>query len=324
MQNNLIILRPVPDPVEKRLRALFRVHNLWSAQNPEKFLSDIAPGTRFLAVGSDAPSDFKIDRSFLSSLPKLEIVASYGVGVDHIDLGATEELGIVVTNTPGGVDEEVADFAIGLLISTVREIPLANEFLRSGRWESGAYPLARGTLRNRRVGIAGLGAIGHAIARRVTAFGLPVCYFGRGPKNGVTYPYYECLFEMAEAVDTLILSLPGGNETRNLVDANVLEALGPGGVLINVGRGSVVDERALIEALKSGRMLAAGLDVFSGEPSLNPELLQLRNAVLTPHIASASVSTRLSMWDQLVDNLEAWRNSRVPVTPVKACASIGF
>ena len=200
--------------------------------------------------------------------PNFEIVASFGVGYDHIDALAAGKRGIIVTHTPDVLTEEVADTAIGLLICTVRELPQAERYLRGGKWRKGDYPLSRATLRNRSVGLIGMGRIGLAIARRLEAFGMPIAYHARRPRPGLAYRHYARLIDMARDVDTLIVIVPGGAATRNMIDANVLEALGPDGILINVARGSVVDEPALIAALRARKIMAAGLDVFVAEPEV--------------------------------------------------------
>ena len=246
-------------------------------------------------------------RDLLERLPKLEIIANFGVGYDGIDLDYCAGNGIVVTNTPDVLTEEVADTALGLLLNTVREFSAAERYLRAGRWEAeGAYPLTGATLRNRTVGILGLGRIGLAIARRLDAMQVPVVYHSRHKRAGVAYPYHPDLKSMAEAVDTLMIVLPGTDATTNVVDAAILKALGPDGIVINMGRGSVIDEPALIEALASRTIYAAGLDVFTDEPHVPEALLELDNAVLFPHLGSASVFTRDGMGQLMIDNLTGW------------------
>jgi lactate dehydrogenase-like 2-hydroxyacid dehydrogenase len=218
---------------------------------------------------------------------------------------------VVVTNTPDVLTDEVADLALGLLLATVREIPRAERHLRL----KSPYPLTA-TLRGRSAGIVGLGRIGKAIATRIEGFGVSVSYHGRREQTDVAYPYFASLVEMAKAVDVLIMVTPGGAETRHLVGKEVLEALGPNGIFINVARGSVVDEQALIHALKNRTILAAGLDVFEDEPNVPAELIALENTVLLPHVASASVHTRDAMAQLAVDNLLAWLNGKSPLTPV--------
>ena len=256
------------------------------------------------------------DKRALALFPNLEIVASFGVGYDHVDSTYAREHNIIVTNTPDVLTEEVADVALGLLIATVREFVKADRYLRSGLWTSQNYPLSVGSLRDRNVGIVGMGRIGQAIARRLDGCRVPVVYHSRNPANAVSYTHYPDLIEMAKAVDTLIVIVPGGAGTAKMINADVMKALGPRGVIINVARGSVVDEPALIAALKSGTILAAGLDVFEKEPNVPDELRALQNVVLLPHIGSASVVTRNAMDQLVVDNLKAWFAGKPPLTPV--------
>jgi lactate dehydrogenase-like 2-hydroxyacid dehydrogenase len=208
----------------------------------------------------------------------------------------------------------VADTALGLLLCTVREFPQAERYLRAGKWLQGGYRLTPATLRDRTVGIVGMGRIGKAIARRLEAFGVPVVYHSRNPQPGVTYKYYPKLIDMARDVDTVIV--PGGAATRNLIDAEVLKALGPNGILINMARGSVVDEQALIKALMDRTIMSAGLDVFVNEPQVPQELIDMDHIVLFPHLGSASVATRRAMDQLVVDNLTAWFSGKGPLTPV--------
>jgi lactate dehydrogenase-like 2-hydroxyacid dehydrogenase len=212
--------------------------------------------------------------------------------------------------------EEVADTAIGLLLCTVRELPQAERYLRAGKWLEGNYPLTRATLRDRTVGLVGMGRIGMAIARRLEAFGVPVVYHTRRARPELAYRHYPQMIDMARDADTLIVIVPGGAATRNMIDAQVLEALGPDGILINVARGSVVDEGALIAALKERKIMAAGLDVFVNEPQVPEEFLAMENIVLFPHLGSASVFTREKMDQLMVDNIRAWAARKAPLTPV--------
>jgi len=272
-----------------------------------------------------AASGFRepLDAAFIDALPNLEIIASFGVGYDAVDAGYAGGKGIMVTNTPDVLTEEVADTALGLLINTVRELPRAEAYLRAGRWErEGSYPLTPMTLRGRRAGIFGMGRIGMAIARRLEAFGLSIAYHNRRPVEGLAYPYYPSLEELAEAVDTLISVVPGGAATEKIVDARIFKALGADGVFINIGRGSTVDEDALAEALREGIIRAAGLDVFANEPHVPQALIDLPNAVLLPHVASASVHTRNAMADLVVDNLISWFSDRKALTPVAETAQV--
>lgn len=264
-----------------------------------------------------------IGPEFIDAFPGLEIIANFGVGYDHVDAKYAATKGVMVTNTPDVLTEEVADTAVGLLINTVRELPRAEAYLREGRWvRDGAYPLTKATLRGRRVGIFGLGRIGLAIARRLEAFGLSIAYHNRRPAEGVAYPYYPSLVALAEAVDTLISVAPGGAATSKAINAEVLQALGPDGIFVNVGRGSTVDEEALIKALADGTIRGAGLDVFADEPRVSQALIDLPNACLLPHVASASVHTRQAMADLVADNLVAWFSEGRALTPVHETAGL--
>jgi lactate dehydrogenase-like 2-hydroxyacid dehydrogenase len=298
--------------VVEGVSSAFTVHQLQKGADREEFLRKHGREVRGIAsTGSHGP----IGEALFDQLPKLEIVSHFGVGYDNVDVVEAGRRGIVVTNTPGVLTDEVADLTLGLLIATVRELPRAEQHVRTGEWRKGAYPLTA-TLRNRSVGILGLGRIGKAIATRCEAFGLTVAYHGRNRQVGASYEYYGSPHELAQAVDVLIAVTPGGSETRHLVDARVLEALGPNGIFINVARGSVVDEDALIAALRSKTILAAGLDVFENEPNIRPEFLELDNAVLLPHVASASVHTRNAMGQLVVDNLLSWFSGKGAVSPV--------
>ena len=299
-------------PVIARGLAGLTVHSLAAAANRDAFLASVAH-VRAMAVSSPVEP---IDNALLARLPKLQIISSFGVGYDHIDAAAAAKRGVVVTHTPDVLTEEVADTAIGLLLCTVREFPQAERYLRAGKWRERGYPLSRATLRNRTVGLVGMGRIGTAIARRLEAFGVPIVYHARQKRPELPYRYYANLIEMARAVDVLMVIVPGGPATRNMIDAEVLEVLGPDGILINIARGSVVDEPALIAALKERKIMAAGLDVFVNEPEVPEELLAMDNVVLFPHLGSASVFTREKMDQLLVDNILAWAAGKPPLTPV--------
>ena len=299
--------------IEDEISGRLPLHRLWLEPNPDLWLAEWAPRIRAIAMtGGHAP----LDEAYMRQYPKLEIISSFGVGYDNIDAKAAARRGIIVTNTPGVLDDEVADTALGLMIMTVRQLPQSERYLRAGQWSAkGAYPLSP-SLRDRTVGILGLGRIGKAIATRVNAFGLEVVYHGRHAQTDVAYRYYASLIDMAKAVDILIVVAPGGPGTRHIINAEVLEALGPDGVLINVARGSLVDEKALIEALRNKTILAAGLDVFENEPSVPQELIALDNAVLLPHVGSASIKTRRAMAECVVSNVLAWADGKPPLTPV--------
>lgn len=259
----------------------------------------------------------RLPGALMDVLPQLEIIANFGVGYDGVEVAHAAAKGIAVSNTPDVLTEEVADTAVGLLLNTLRQLPQAEQWLRQGRWSrEGAFPLSPLSLRGRSVGLYGLGRIGLSIARRLEAFGVSIAYHTRSPREGLPYAYHPTLVGLAAAVDTLIVIVPGTEATRRTVDAQVLAALGSNGVLINVGRGSTVDEPALIAALQSGVIAGAGLDVFENEPQVPDALMALPNVSLLPHVASASVVTRNAMADLVVDNIAAWLATGSALTPV--------
>ena len=263
-----------------------------------------------------------IDARLIDALPSLEIIANFGVGYDAVDAVHAARRNVMVTNTPDVLTEEVADTAVGLLINTIRELPRAEAWLRAGRWTAeGPYPLTPMTLRGRRVGIFGMGRIGLAIARRLEAFGLPIAYHNRSKVEGVSYAYHASLAELAANVDTLVSVAPSTAATDKAVNAGVLAALGPDGVFVNIGRGGTVDQPALIEALGSGTIGAAGLDVFADEPVVPQALIDLPNACLLPHVGSATVHTRKAMADLVADNLVSWFEKGRALTPVPETAN---
>lgn len=308
---DLLMTGPMMPMIQEQLARRYAVHKLWEAPDREAFLAAVGP--RIVAVASG--SHVVCGPELLGRLPNVKIVSSFGVGYDHIDAVWAGQNGIVVTNTPDVLNDEVADTALGLLLCTVRELPQADRYLRAGKWLERPYPLT-GTLRDRTVGILGLGRIGKAIARRLEAFGVPVVYHGRTAQAGVTYRYYPSLVDMARDVNVLMIVAPGSASTYHIVNRQVLEALGSDGIVINVGRGSVVDEQALVEALKSGTIRSAGLDVFEDEPRVPAELIAMDHVVLFPHVGSASVHTRNAMAQLVIDNLIAFADGKGPLTPV--------
>ena len=307
-----VLITGVPNNfIRSAVETHFEAHDLSAAPDPEALLAEVGPRIRGICNCGATP------RSLIERLPKLEIVSHFGVGYDPIDCTAAAERGIVVTNTPDVLTEEVADTALALLLMATRELGAAERWLRAGRWvKEGPYPLTRGSLRGRTMGILGYGRIGQAIARRGEACGLKIAYHSRRPVADAAHPRHESALELARAVDILMVVLPGGASTRHLVDAEILEALGPEGILVNIGRGSVVDEAALVDALEAGKILGAGLDVFEDEPRVHPGLMTRDDVVLLPHVGSASQATRAAMAALQIENLVAWFDGRRPPTPV--------
>ncbi len=317
---DLLIYGPSRPILENGFPDPFVLHAAETRHDLERLTPAILEKIRGIAVTYHT---VQANKTALALFPKLEIVASFGVGYDHVDSSYAREHNIVVTNTPDVLTEEVADIAMGLLIATLREFVKADRYLRAGHWTKQNYPLSAGSLRDRTVGIVGMGRIGQAIGRRLKASRVPVVYHSRNPADGVSYQHFPDLIEMAKAVDTLVVIVPGGAATAKMINADVMKALGPRGVIINVARGSVVDEPALISALKSGTILAAGLDVFEKEPNVPDELRAMQNVVLLPHIGSASVVTRNAMDQLVVDNLKTWFAGKPPLTPVAETPVMG-
>jgi lactate dehydrogenase-like 2-hydroxyacid dehydrogenase len=310
---DVLLIGPPKPVIVNGLTGAFNLVKFSDAKDRDKFFAERAPRVRGMAV---AATEERVDGAFMTRFPRLEIVSSFGVGYDHVDAVWAGAHGITVTNTPDVLTEEVADTALGLLLCTAREFPQAERYLRAGKWLKRNYPLSKATLRDRTVGMVGMGRIGQAIARRLAAMQVPVVYHSRRPAAGVPYRHYPKLIDMARDVDVLMVITPGGAETKNLINAEVLAALGRDGILINMSRGSVVDEPALIKALRENTILSAGLDVFAREPEVPAELIAMDNVVLFPHLGSASVATRGKMDQLVVDNLLAWAAGKPPLTPV--------
>jgi lactate dehydrogenase-like 2-hydroxyacid dehydrogenase len=311
---DVFVLGPEKPTIIDGLLPRFTLHQANDVETVNALVPKLAPQLRAIGVSVSGPFG-RIDEVLMSRLPKLEIISTFGVGYDHIDAAWAGEHGIIVTHTPDVLNEEVADTAMGLLLCTVRQLPQADRFVRNGEWVNKEFQHTQ-TLRDRTVGIVGLGRIGKAIARRLDASNVPVVYHGRSRQPDVGYRYYANLVEMAHDVDVLLVITPGGAGTKHLINAAVLEALGPNGILINVARGSVVDEAALVEALQKKKIYAAGLDVFEREPNVPRELMEMEQVVLLPHVGSASLYTRRAMDQLVVDNLVAWGDGRPPLTPV--------
>ena len=309
-----VVLIGVPKKlIVDALNGPFNLHVLPNNSEAEAIIARAGANVRAAAV-TGAPDVMRAD--MIARFPKLEIISSFGVGYDNVDFKYAADNKIVVCNTPEVLNEEVADTALGLLLCTVREFPQAERHLRDGHWVRGDYRLSRASLRDRTVGLVGMGRIGQAIARRLEAMRVPVVYHSRRPAAGVSYKHFPDLVDMARQVDILLAITPGGPHTRNLINAEVLAALGPEGIFINMARGSVVDQPALIKALQDKVIMSAGLDVYAGEPEVPAELTAMDHVVLFPHLGSASVATRAAMDQLVVDNLLAWNAGKPPLTPV--------
>jgi len=257
-----------------------------------------------------------VPAALVERLPALEIIASFGVGYDGIPLELAARRGIVVTNTPDVLNAAVAELCVGALLSLLRRLPHADRFVRAGRWREGHFPLG-GSLAGKRVGVVGMGRIGKDIARRLEPFGVTLAYHGR-TDQGLAWRYEPDLLALAQDSDVLVVVAPGGPATARMIDARVLAALGPQGYLVNVARGSLVDQAALIEALQAGRIAGAALDVFDDEPHVDERLFGFENLLLTPHVGSATIETRAAMARLMLDNLRAYFGTGKALTPVGA------
>ena len=298
------------------LQTLYTVHDRTHTEDPAAFAA-LAPRI----VGVAGTGEALVPRSLLAQLPQAKVVSVFGVGYDGVDVDAAIEFGIPVTHAPDVLTDDVADLAMGLVLSVGRAIPQADQFVRAGRWPSGPIALAR-KVSGARMGIVGLGRIGKAIAQRAQAFGMSIAYTARSEKPDSGFTFFPSTVELAAHVDFLVAITPGGAGTRHLINAQVLQALGPRGFLINVARGSVVDESALIEALQQGTIAGAGLDVFADEPQVPEALWRLNNVVLTPHMASATTETRQAMADLAFANMQAGISGQPLRTPVPECMAL--
>lgn len=308
---DVLVITPVYAPTLEALEREFNVFKLWAAPDPKRFLQDIAARVR----GAVTTGLVGFNRGHLEALPKVEIVACWGVGHGTLDLAAARERGVIVTNTPDSSAAAVADLAMGLILAVMRRICECDRFVRAGKWLQGGFPLGSAP-GNKTCGVIGLGNIGREVAKRAQAFGMKVCYHGPRQKPDVPYPYYADLEAMARDADCLVVTCPGIPATRNLVDARILRALGPQGFLVNVARGSVVDEPALITALRDKQIAGAALDVFSDEPRVPRELIHMEQVVLAAHIGTSTREIRQERHDLLFANLRAHFAGKPVPTPV--------
>lgn len=296
----ILMIGAYPEWDMDELERDYTVHRLWEAADQTAFIARHAANIRAVATRGDLVCGAEI----INALPKLEIIGCYGVGTDGIDFSATRPRGIKVANTPDVLTDDVADLAIGLMISIARLMPQGERHLRAGLWPQSGMPLAT-KVSGKRLGIVGLGRIGQAIGKRAEAFGMTIGYCNRSPRPGSSYRRFESPAELAANSDFLVAAVAAGAATAKIVSRDVLKALGPSGYFINVARGSVADEEALIEALQSKSIKGAALDVYLNEPTIDRRFLTLENAVLLPHMGSASVETRKAMGKLVRDNLAA-------------------
>jgi lactate dehydrogenase-like 2-hydroxyacid dehydrogenase len=311
MKHDLILTAKGHAGTQKRMEQEFNLIKLWEQPDRATALKAAAPKVRALAHTGHS----KVDAALMDALPKLEIIANFGVGVDQIDLDAAKARGIIVTNTANALNDCVADCAIALVLNTLRKFSQADKYLRAGLWKSrGTYPFTT-SLGGKTLGILGLGRIGEEIANRAKAFKMEIRYHNRNKKN-VPWTYDPDPVTLAKNSDVLLAITPGGVETDKLVNAAVLDALGPQGYFVNVARGSVVDQAVLLKYLQDNKIAGAGLDVFEKEPDVPPEFFELDNVVLLPHMASASNETRTAMGDLQIENIRLKLDGKPVKTPV--------
>jgi hydroxypyruvate reductase len=297
----ILLLRAIYEPTIAALERDYTLHKLWRASDPAAFIREV--GSNIRVVVTNTTRGFA--REEYASFSKLELIACFGPYVELIDLAVAKERGVVVTCTPDSTAEPVADLAMGLVVAVMRRISEADRFIRAGHWPAGVFPSGR-EVHGKTMGIVGLGRIGRELAKRAVGFAMRVCYHGPREKAGVSYAYYADLALMAREVDCLVITCPLTTATRNLIDPRVLEALGPEGYLVNVARGAIVDEPALIAALASGKLAGAGLDVFRDEPHVPTELMAMDNVVLAPHMGTSTREIREGRSRKLLNDLHAF------------------
>ncbi len=306
----VLLIGKVHPRVRGRLAGHFDLVEL-PTPDPSAITADMAEKITATASFNATPA------GIIDALPNLKLIANFGVGYDGVDVKHAVAKGIIVTNTPDVLDEEVADTTLGLLLNTVRLLPQAEAWLRAGRWvKDGPFRLSPLSLRGRHIGMYGMGRIGQQIAKRLEAFNVKISYHTRNPNKDVPYSYIGSLKELAETVDTLVCIVPKTPQTHRTINTEILKALGRSGVLINVGRGWTVSEDDLAKELENGDIAGAGLDVFDDEPNVPEALMKFDNVSLLPHVASASVHTRNAMADLVADNVISWFHKGEPVTPV--------
>jgi hydroxypyruvate reductase len=308
---DLLQVAQVPPSLIERLAKEHTIHDFTDPADADKLLEEIGPRIKgIIASGIKGPNANLINR-----LENLELIASFSVGFDATDVVAAQARGVIVTNTPEVLTGDVADLAMAFILMLPRRIGESERFLRDGKWLKGRMDLGT-TVRGKRLGILGLGRIGKAVARRAEVFGLQIGYHDIKPLGDMTYRSYPGVVELAEASDILLVTCEGGESNRGVVDAAVLDALGPNGFIVNTARGPIIDQDALVKALLDERIAGAALDVFDGEPAVPEAMIGMENVVLTPHIASSTHETRRAMGDLVYDNIRAHFDGKAVLTPV--------
>ena len=310
MSKDIMLVSSVPTFMMNDLQQEYVLHDHAHILDPEAFTKV----TAFVGVGSTA----KVDRKLLAMFPNVKMISIFGVGYDGIDVAAVQERGIRVTHTPDVLTDDVADLAMGLILSIGRRIPQSDKFVRNGDWVSEPFTMTH-KVTGTRLGVVGLGRIGQAIAKRAAAFDMSIAYTGRRAKTNAPFRYYPTVSELAANSDYLVVAVPGGEDTKNMINSQVLKALGPKGIVVNIARGSVIDQTALLQALKDKSIAGAGLDVFWDEPNIDPQFFKLQNVVLTPHNGSNTHETRRAMADLALANLKAFFEERPLLTLIPEC-----
>tara|TARA_X000000950_G_scaffold158169_1_gene193966 strand:- start:4315 stop:5256 length:942 start_codon:yes stop_codon:yes gene_type:complete len=310
IEKNVLIMSLFPNKITKLFDETFNTFKTYEQENAEKFIESLSDKIEAIAVMGGTT----VSSELIKKLPKLKIIANYGVGYDAVDVKQATLSNVKVTNTPDVLNDEVADTAIALTLCVYKNIALANQFLLEKKWLISEYPLSK-KFSGTKFGILGMGRIGKTIATRIESFNCEICYHSRNQKD-VKYKYFSKLEDLAEYVDTLCVITPGGEETKHLVNANVLQKLGKNGFLINIARGTVIDQKALIYALQNNIIRGAGLDVFENEPNVPDDLINLSNVILTPHIGSATVETRYDMGKLVYDNIVQMLTTNTTISPV--------
>jgi lactate dehydrogenase-like 2-hydroxyacid dehydrogenase len=310
MSKDIMLVSSVPTFMMNDLQQEYVLHDHAHILDPEAFTKV----TAFVGVGSTA----KVDRKLLAMFPNVKMISIFGVGYDGVDVAAVKERGIQVTHTPDVLTDDVADLAMGLILSIGRRIPQSDKFVRNGDWVSEPFTMTH-KVTGTRLGVVGFGRIGQAIAKRAAAFDMSIAYTGRRAKTNAPYRFYASASELAANSDYLVVAVPGGDDTKNMINAQVLKALGPKGIVVNIARGSVIDQTALIQSLKDKSIAGAGLDVFWDEPNIDPQFFKLQNVVLTPHNGSNTHETRRAMADLALANLKAFFDERPLLTLIPEC-----